>query len=444
MGEHKMKNIERPVHVYRVLFDGVERSTEGAPVPEKDTASTPPKADGDFAKTRGRASIIVLPFSNLGKGEDESWLAEGITEDLIIEISRFKSLEVIARNTAEQYAGKKIEARTLRDELGVDFVLEGTIRRGGSRCRIAVTLTDAVSGKQVWAEKYDHTIDDMFEVQDQITQTLTGILPIQLEVATAERARKKPTESMEAYELLLRGRIHHHRNTSEDNKKATELLARAIELDPDLAQAHAWSACVLGQACVRGYTDDFDKSWNACLVHAEKSQALASDDSECYRISAEVHLQKKAYDDAESSHNRAFELNPNDPRILSQRGELHIWRGDPEGALEWIEKAIKRDPRDADRRAGTQGLAYLMMGRPKEAIPLLKKNSRPNPFDCGIRAAAFAADGDKECAARARKKALEAMPSMTATLLSGKMPFEKSADRQKIKDLLLAAGFPEE
>jgi adenylate cyclase len=449
MGEHEMKNIARPVHVYRVLFGG-HSHTATAPAGEAqdeakdESPAAPIVAEAASAtSSRNQPSIIVLPFTNRGRGEDEDWLAQGITEDVIIELSRFKTLAVIARNTADGYAGKKVDARQLSKDIGVDYVLEGSIRRGGDRCRIAVTLTDASSGEQVWAEKYDQTIDDMFEVQDRITQTIVGVLPMRVEVAAAERARKKPTESLEAYELMLRGRYHHHRNTAEDNQAATECLTRAIEIDPQFAQAHAWKACVLGQACVRGYADDFDDSWSGMLKFAQRSQQLGSDDSECYRVSAEVTLQRRDFDTAVSHHNRAFELNPNDPRILSQRGEIAIWRGRPEEAGEWIQRAMELDPRDADRRATWKALALMMMGNASDAVPLLMRNPLPNAFDCAFRAAAFAAVNDAACAERARNSALEKMPTMTASLLASKLPFERDEDRERILGWLIAAGLPE-
>jgi adenylate cyclase len=450
MGEHEMKNIARPVHVYRVIFDGLPRTASAAadaPASQSNGDSTGEGAavsdEPSSAGSRSQASIIVLPFTSLGKGEDEDWLAEGITEDLTIELSRFKTLAVIARNTAVTYAGKRVDARALNAELEVDYVLEGNIRRGGARCRIAVTLTDAHSGGQVWAEKYDHTLEDVFEVQDQITQTLAGVLPMRLEVAAAERARKKPTEKLEAYELLLRGRIHHHRSTAEDNRAAQQFLAKAIEIDPDLAQAHAWKACVLGQACSRGFSDDLEGDWATMIESAERSHALGSDDSECYRVSAEISLQKREFDQAESNHDRAFQLNPNDPRILSQRGELAIWRGRPAESIEWIEQAMRLDPRDADRRAGTKGLALLMMGKADEALPLVKKNPRPSAWEYALSAATFAAANDAECAERATKNALAQVPTLTASMLAEKLPFERDEDRERVRGWLLEAGLPE-
>ena len=181
-----------------------------------------------------------------GEAEQE-FFTDGITEDIITELSRFRELFVISRNSSFKYKGQKIDVAKFARELGVQYVVEGSVRKAGNRVRITVQLIDAETDRHVWAERYDRELEDIFAIQDEVTTAIVATLPGRVEAASRDRAARKPTENMAAYECLLAGKRLHHNSNREDNVRAQEMLERAIALDPNYAHAHAWRACVLGQ-----------------------------------------------------------------------------------------------------------------------------------------------------------------------------------------------------
>ena len=190
--------------------------------------------------------LIVLPFNNLSNVEDNDFLVDGIVEDLITEFSRINSIEVISRNTAFSLKGKEIENTKIAAEFGIDFIATGSIRSSGNRIRISVDLTDPATGSSIWSERYDATMDDVFEVQDEIVRKVIVALVGKLEMAGLERAKRKPTENLTSYEYLLRGRDFHHKFSKEGVLSAIEMLDKSIEADPNNAQAYAWGRLLPG------------------------------------------------------------------------------------------------------------------------------------------------------------------------------------------------------
>ena len=315
LGDRQVKNIEEPVRVYKVTAGPCER------------------LKGELAIVAGAKScvaekpaIAVLPFDNMSGDAEQDYFADGITEDLITELARFQNLVVIARNSTFTYKGKATRVKDVAHDLGVHYVVEGSVRRAGQRVRVTVQLIDSNSEKHVWAERYDRDLTDIFEIQDEVTQAIIGALPSRLEAADIERIKRKPPQDLAAYDYVLRSKILHHHGTREANAEALEVLDKAIELDPDYAQAYAWKACTLRQAILRGYAAEPDAFNAQRVANAEKALALDKNDMECLRILCEIHMEQEDLDKAEHYHNRAFALNPNDPRMLAQRGELHAER----------------------------------------------------------------------------------------------------------------------
>ena len=208
-------------------------------------------------------SIVVLPFTNMSGEPEQDFFADGLTEDIITELSRFRHLFIISRNTAFKYKGKAADVRQTARELRVQYVVEGSVRKVGSRVRITVQLVDGTADRHIWAERYDRQLEDIFAIQDEVTAAIVATLPGRVDAATSERASRKPTHNMAAYECVLAGKLHHHRATGTDNEAALRLLDRALELDPNYAHAHAWKACTLGQSWVYGYCADRDATWNS-------------------------------------------------------------------------------------------------------------------------------------------------------------------------------------
>src|SRR5204862_4607455 len=209
-----VKNIARPIRVFRVRLD-----PESKTAPEAVKAATP---------TSKKPSIAVLPLVNMSGDPEQEFFADGLSEDIITELSRFHDLLVISRNSTFVHKSKAVNVRDVAREFGVDYVLEGSVRKARDRVRVTVQLIDAETDRHVWAERYDRKIEDIFAIQDEVSRAIVGTLPGRIEAAGHERAKRKPPESMAAYEYVLTGKILHHRSTREDNAEAQRMLNRAI------------------------------------------------------------------------------------------------------------------------------------------------------------------------------------------------------------------------
>ena len=342
-GEQSLKNIADPVRAFHVRIGGTAR------------APAAPAADA----APHRPSLAVLPFDNLSGDPQEDYFADGITEDLITEFSRFQELIVIARNSVFSYKGRAVKVQEVGRDLGVRYILEGSVRKAGERVRITAQLIDAATGHHLWAERYDRKLDDVFGVQDEVTQKIVATLPRRLEAADLERARRKPTANMAAYDYLLKGKDHHHRGTKADIAKGLKALSKAIELDPDYAQAYAWLACTIGRGTARGYLKRSEELMSQVIESIHKAHSLDAEDPECHRLLSEVYLLRRDFDKAEFHQQRALALNPNDPRLVVQRGFLLAWLGRGEDG--------RRCPQAHDRAAGAAarapGLVLWLDGR---------------------------------------------------------------------------------
>ena len=275
---------------------------------------------------------------------EQEFFADGLTEDIITELSRFRELLVISRNSAFVHKGKPVRVQAVAREFGVQYLVEGSVRKAGNRVRVTVQLIDAEADRHVWAERYDRELEDIFAIQDEITGTIVATLPGRVEAASHERANRKPTANMVAYECVLAAKVLHHRSTPADNAEAQRLLDRALELDPNYAHAHAWRACVLGQTWVNGWCEDRDAVWDRMVAELGIALALDDHDSDVHRILAAVALAHDDHDQAAYHQERGLALNPNYDLILVQQGELLTWLGRPEDGIEWIRKAMRLNP----------------------------------------------------------------------------------------------------
>ena len=289
-GEFEVKNIARPVRVYRVVLG-----------PERGDSATEALAD--------RPSIAVLPFVNMSGDPEQEFFVDGLTEDIITELSRFPKLFVIARNSTFTYKGKPTKVQDVGRDLGVTYVVEGSVRRSGNRVRVTVQLIEAESGKHIWAERYDRDLDDIFALQDEMTQAIVAIVPGRVEAAALAIVARKPPENMAAYDFVIRGKILHHRGTPEDNAEGLRLLDKAIQLDPTYAHAHAWKACTLAQSLVRGYqTDAEDQILAQVKEAAARAYQLDENDPECHRLLAAISLTQLDFEKATEHQERALAL----------------------------------------------------------------------------------------------------------------------------------------
>ena len=443
MGPQLLKNLPQPVRAFRVRAAAAASAPSVAPValPAEPARAAAADVANGAAEARGqKPAIAVLPFDNMSGEAEQEFFTDGITEDIITELSRFRELFVISRNSSFKYKGQKVDVAKFARELGVQYVVEGSVRKAGKRVRVTVQLIDAETDRHVWAERYDRDLEDIFAIQDEVTTAIVATLPGRVEDAARDRAARKPTANMAAYECVLTGKRLHHRSNREDNLRAQDMLERAIALDPNYAHAHAWRACVLGQRW--GYNWCEDRSVLQPMVVEELEIALALDpnDSDVHRIFAAVNLIYENFEQCLYHQQRALALNPNDDLIVVQQGEILTWCGQPEEGVEWIRKAMRLNPYHPERFWGHLARAHFVAGRDAEALAAARHITKPDASMTAFIAACQTRLGDLD-GARSRVAELRARwPDFTFADLAATLHYRHAADRARHLDALALAG----
>ena len=429
IGKQEVKTIAEPVRAYRVLSEAIDTQNDSSGSGSLELPDKP--------------SIAVLPFDNMSGDPEQEYFSDGITEDIITQLSQFRSLFVIARNSSFAYKGRAVNVPEIGNDLGVKYVVEGSVRRSANQVRITAQLIDAVSGNHIWAQRYDRNMEDIFAVQDDVTQKIVAALIGRVEAADLERAKRKSTANMVAYDFLLHGKDHHHRFTREDNAEALESLQKAIDLDPEYAQAYAWRSCTIGQAWVRGYAKDAKAAEQQCLEDAQKALELDDNDSECHRILSAIHLLKRQYHLAEYHAERALALNPNDPLIVSQNGEILAFMGNPEEGIQWIEKAMRLNPCRPDLFGNNLGAALHTARRYAEAVKALSRISSLRYPHHAYLTACYVEMGSVEDVRFHAAEVLRLKPDFSVTSYIATTPYKNQQDREHLGNGLRKAGLPE-
>jgi TolB-like protein/Tfp pilus assembly protein PilF len=421
--------MEEPVQVYHVtnptLSEGRQRSGSGAAL-----------NDG------GRLTIAVMPFANLSDDPAQQYFSDGITEDIITDLSRFHELVVRASSSSFGWRDRKVDGQQLRRELGLHYIVEGSVRRLGDRIRITAQLIDAISGDHLWSERFDRTQQDIFAVQDEIVRTIVATLVGRLQAAGAERAKRKPPASLAAYECVLRGRSLPVVEP-EAEAEARRLYERAIELDPCYAQAHALLAYMLTLEWW------WDMSLSQSLLDralelGKKAVALDQHDRLCHDILGYVYLHRKDFDLAEQHKLRALELNPSDPEQIACMGILYTFVGRAEEGVAWFEQAKRIDPYyDPAWWWNMLGVAHFVAHRYEEALTAFSRSPTTPVWVQVYRAACHALLGQMDRARDYAAEVLHRTPDFSLTCLAAKEFFKRTDDTERLVAGMRAAGLPE-
>jgi adenylate cyclase len=430
LGEIEVKNIDRPVRVFSI----------GASVAPALNATTQKKSDHEPELLF--PSIAVLPFKNLSGDPEQEYFADGIFEDIITELSRFPDIIVIARTSAFPHKGSGEKPEEISLKLGARYLLEGSVRKGGNKVRITAQLVDGRTGHHIWAERYDRDLVDIFDVQDEITQTVVANVPSRIATAELSRVKRKPPNELSAYDFVLRGKLHHHKYTSEDNAEALRLLDAAIACDPEYASAYAWKACTLGQALGLGCGGTPDELIERNLDAVHMGLSLDENDIECHRILAEFGMFYGDWEDAELHHAKAFQLNPNDSRIITQRGELFTKLGQAEEGLAWLLKANQCDPLSAPGRAHLLARANFVAREYQEALTFYKQVPKPRPDHLAEMAACCAELNQAEHSDTYVERALAEKPDLSVKDYLARQKWKQPDDLDHWRDKLLGTRLP--
>jgi TolB-like protein/Tfp pilus assembly protein PilF len=428
LGEQQVKNISKPVHAYRVMLDGAPAAPSAAPLALPD-----------------KPSIAVLPFDNLSGDPEQEYFTDGITEDIITSLSHLRQLYVTARNSTFSYKGQAMDVQLVASELGVRYVLEGSVRKSNNQVRITTQLIDGETGNHLWAERYDRALADIFAVQDEITQTVVGALQPELTRSEVERARRKPPESLDAWDLYQRGLWHYFRLNKEDNAAAIELFSKAIELDPDFVPPYVGLAESNAYDVMFGFSE-----WNAEALFAPARKAVEIDpeDESAHRALGRAHYMNRDHTSAIAEYKMAIQLNPSAAHSYNYLGFAQAHSGLAEEALENFRLARRLSPRDPHFGYFQTGMgaSLFYLQRYEESVDWVRKALQYPNVAWVIRLFLVSALAHLDRIEESRKALadlLEIQPGCTISLAELKIPITDDASRDLLVEGLRNAGLPE-
>jgi class 3 adenylate cyclase/TolB-like protein len=408
LGAHRVKNIAEPVRVYAVgaavtarrfsrwrvpIAAGVagiviaaglgfvvlDRSSRQA-TPAGAAIAAPAIATlAAPARLAERTPIAVLPFKNLSGDPGQDFFSDGVTEDIINALGRFSNLLVAAKSASFQFKGHDISPEEVGRTLDVRYLVEGSIRKSGDRLRVSVEVTEAAKGVHLWSDVYNAELKDVFNVQDEITQRIVGAAAVKLTRLERERVSRKPTASLAAYELVLRGRAAVNTPTRALNDEARAQFQRAIDLDPNYAAAYAALGWAHFEAAVSGWTEFPDDEIKRAEGLAQQALALDQSTTNAYRLLANIDVFRRAYDRALAQIDRALALNPSEAENFQERGYILLWSGMPAEAVPWLQATLRIDGGNS-RAAKDLGVAKYFLGEYAEAVVAL---DRARALDAG-------------------------------------------------------------
>jgi len=425
LGEKSVKNIKKPVRVYRVSME--EQDNVGSRVLE----------------LPDRPSIAVLPFVNMSGDPEQEYFSDGITEDLITDLSKISGLFVIARNSVFTYKNRPVKAQQVSRELGVRYLLEGSVRRGGDRVRITAQFIDASTGGHLWAERYDRDLGDIFALQDELTRRIVSVLSVKLGEEEHKRVAAKGTRVVAAYDRFLRGLEYTNQYTREANVQARKMFEQALELDPGYAMAYEKMGWTHFIDWTLGWSHDM-KSLDKASELAQKAASVDDSVEGIHCLLGSVYLWRKQHEKAIELFEKSLALNPNLANGLSDVGGVLCFAGRPDKAVEMIERAMRLDP-FFPYHFFNLGHAYFLTGRYEGALEALGKALDGNPdfFPArAFRAVIYVELGRHEEARAETDLILKKSPGTTTDMWRERLPYKNAEDLDRILVGLKKAGMP--
>jgi adenylate cyclase len=427
LGEHSVKNIVKPIRIYKVLF-------------EHDTAVVEKTSAFDLPD---KPSIAVLPFVNMSGDPEQEYFSDGITEDIIAGLAKVPKLFVIARNSTFTYKGKPVKVQEVGKELGVRYVIEGSIQRSGDRVRITAQLIDTQTGNHLWAERYDRKLKDIFALQDEITKKIITALQVKLTEGEQASQMAKGTDNLEAYLKFLQGLYYWQKLTLDDNVRARQLAEEVITLDPEYPKGYLLLGLYNIFDAQLGMSKPPKKSIEQVLKLAQKVISLDDTDPDGYALLGGAYLNMKQHEKSIAAREQALALNPNHTEYLSALGRSLVFAGRPQEAIPLMEKAIRFNPIPPINNLTNIAQAYNDAGLYEEAIATCKQaiHDEPNSLFAHLSlTSAYILLGREEEARTTAEVVLKIDPKFSLDHLSKTLPYKNQADTDRTIDALRKAG----
>jgi adenylate cyclase len=394
-----------------------------------------------FDLSSKKASIAVLPFRNLSQDPEQAYFSDGITRDIITDLSKFGNLVVISSNTTFAFKDKPLSWQSVGKRLGVRYVTEGSVQKSENRVRINVELIEASNGTHVWAERYDRSYEDIFDLQTEIVQAIVAMLAVRISKSEQARAIRKEPQTLEAYDYLLRGQALYHDYTRNSNNLAGEMFAKAIELDPNYAAAYTGLGRVYYAKVSYGWSAFPDKALESAYQYGRKALELDSSDASAHALMCGVYVFQNQYERAIAEGQRAIDLNPNNATAYLELGWVLLWSGRVDEAIVALERSLRLDSTSPQNGWWHLGMAYYLKGRYPDAVKMLEAGLTKKPgfagFYIGL-AAANARMGRMQAAGRAVEDLRRLDPFFKVDSFGG--GFRNAADRAAIVEGLRLAG----
>jgi len=436
IGEQVLKNIARPVRVYRIRLDGRAQTQSSG-------------ARDELQQSPDKPSVAVLPFTNMSGDLEQEYFADGMAEDVITALSRDPSLFVISRNSSFTYKGRAVDVKAVGSELGVRYVLEGSLRKSSNRIRVTAQLVDAETGNHIWAERYDRDLVDIFTVQDEITEAVTIAVTPAIRNAELQRAARKPTESLDAWAAYQRGLWHFFKLTPEDNILAQGFFQQAIDVDPTFAGGYRGLAMAYVQAVTDFRARTPIEPHSSAESLARRAIALDPADAEAHSTLAGVKLYSRGdYEGAMAEAQRALALSPNLASAHGTLAQTLIFSGQPREGLVALERSIRLDPHNRMQQIRLNLLTLgLYFSRKYEASAEVAKRAvhlNPEyPLTYRWLAAALGQLGRTAEAKEALERAMEIAPASFDLYVRQRMPWHRPEDHAHMLEGLRKAGWKE-